>query len=115
MTTPTSEQISDQIITHRQFLSAAKFIAEEHKATVRFGAGDGAIEIQLPGSENPHLIVVVVHAQANGRVSMDVQRIDDNDSQTPTVLTIIGADGELNRYWTAGLRQIIVNNGGEPR
>lgn len=105
---PTTEQIASE----RQYLNAAKLIAEDYQVELRMG--DGALDILLPGAERPRLIITV-HVQGNGRAAMEIMRIDDNSSEAPTVLTLVGADGTNNQFWTAGFRQIIINHGGEPR
>lgn len=106
--TPTTEQIARE----RQYFNAAKLIADNYHVELRMG--DGALDIRLPGAENPRLIITV-HVRGNGRASMEIMRIDDNTSEAPNVLTLVGADGTKNQFWTDGLRQIIINHGGEPR
>lgn len=106
--TPTVEQIN----TSRQYLNAAKRIADDHQVQTRIG--DGALEVRLDGCEQPHLIITV-GVESNGRASMEITRIDSTTSQTPVVLGLIDADGEPNPEWGHTLKQIIINHGGAQR
>lgn len=106
--TPTVEQIA----TSRQYLHAAKRIADDHQVQTRIG--DGALEVRLDGCEQPHLIITV-GVESNGRASMEITRIDSTTSQTPVVLGLIDADGEPNPEWGHTLKQIIINHGGAQR
>lgn len=102
----------DQINTSRQYLNAAKLIADDYQVQTRMG--DGALDIRLNGSEQPRLIVTV-DVESNGRASMEIMRIDDSTSQEPVVLSLIDDTGEVNPDWCRALRQIILNHGGDDR
>ena len=66
--TPTVEQIA----TSRQYLHAAKRIADDHQVQTRIG--DGALEVRLDGCEQPRLSITVGSKPVRRRSAGDCSR-----------------------------------------
>lgn len=92
-----------------QYLSVARLIAAQHQLTAV--QGQGAVTIHLSGRTDPQLIVTA-GVQVNGRVSLEVQHVSSDHSDTPVVLNPIDDRGWIDQDWTGDLHRIIADYAG---
>ena len=92
-----------------QYLSVARLIAAQHQLTAV--QGQGAVTINMPGHTDTQLIVTA-GVQVNGRVSLEVQHVSSDHSDTSVVLTPIDDRGWIEEEWTGDFHRIIADYAG---